>query len=844
MQPVPLPHTRRMAPERRRVGRALLATVLGLGVAVPHARAQEPVTSTGTIRGSVVEADNDRPVRGATVVLVQVGGASEPSDPAGTTPRAVTGTRQTDEQGRYAFGHVAPGRYRLEVSGMGYRAARVWIELPAAWSVRRSFALEVEPVELDPVDIRLPPPTPRVAADLAPSSVRPPRMPRGAAAAGSARLYGMDVRVLDPDHLPGVGALGEPDVFRALQRLPGVSARGDFADNLWTRGAPWGMTELLLDGLPLYDPLHVGGVVAGLAADALESVALLPGARPPSMAEGAAGTIALTTRPASGRSATVGVSSMALRAHAEDRILDDRIGVAVTARRSWWDLVSPPPIFASSSSRSNVDYHFADVAGRVDAYAGSLGRIEAGGLWEEDRLHGEVANVVSASDGRWGNRVGWLKLSRSFGAVRSEARVGRVAYRVDTRPLPWSAFFGPDGIPSLQLVETAIDHTGIDLRVSARHAGGRFTWAAGASGVRERLDQRGIDATDRGVPGVDTPTTLDRMRGWWEASLALGPLDLAGGLSFDLAPADVPTPPPLPSVRVRWSPTSWLALEASRGDGIQFLYPLAAAGASPGPSLGAGYLWVLAGDGTPPLVSHTSTAGAALLLPAGVSAHVVGWWRRVDGLWLSGVSRLLHGDLGHVSVVDPFGRERGRGMEVRLGWRGERATAEAAYSLARSRFSDEEGLDWPSPAERRHSVDLFASARVATSFDVSLDFTSESGWPLVLGPSVPCGEEKGGVCIDYPDGEATPDSYSFAEAPRYASLDLRVAWSHSWTHVGMSVAGSVRNLLGRENPAAFRAGTCEGAELVSSVCERTLGMPRFSDGLTRPTPSLAFQLRF
>jgi hypothetical protein len=823
----------------RRPAAVLALCAAGLATLAGHGRAQQP--GSGILRGQVIEAGTNTPVRGAIVVLVPL---SPPVGIRDTVP-ASPSTLFTNDRGEYAFEGVAPGRYRLDVSGLGYRSMEVWVDLPRPGLARRSVALEVKPIELDPVDIVLSPPASRVTGELIPLPAASPPVPGGTTAAVNPVLYGLDMHVLDPAHLPESGPFGEPDVLRALERFPGVSTRGDFSANLWTRGSPWGTTEILLDGLPLYDPLHLGGIVAGVAAEGLQSVALMPGVRPPSAAEGAAGTIALTTRPAEERGASVGVSSLAVQSTVEDRLFDDRAGLTVTARRSWWDLFSPPAIVAAPQSRSPIDYHFADVVGHVDARLGSLGLLEGGGLWEEDRLHGDIAYVVSASDGRWGNRLGWLKLSRRFGGLRAEVRLGRVGYRVATRPLPWYTFLGPTGVPALDEIGTAIDHTSLETSVHGSDVSGHLTWDAGVDLVHERLAQVGADAIDGGLPGVRAPAHLARLRAWTEATVSVGAVDVAGGVSMSQASGDAPSPFALPSLRVRWSPTSWLTLEGARGKSVQFIYPLAPTGGSLGPALGTGYTWIIAGDGTPPLVSDISTLTAGLSLPGGSFAQVVGWTRRMDGLWIDAATRLPDGTREPLRLGShAFGGERGHGLEARLGWRNHRLDVETGYALGRSRFQDGTGHSWSSPAERRHSLDLHAQAYVTSSLDVGLDYTSETGWPVVQGPVVACGYDRWKGCVDFANPDSVPQSYSLSAAPSYESLDLTVRWTHRWEHVTLDLVGSIDNVLGRANAEAFRAGTCEGAQLFSSACGESLGVPSFAPGLTRPTPTIAAKVRF
>lgn len=811
---------------------AALATLTGRG------RAQQP--GQGILRGQVLEAETDTPVRSASVVLVPLSSGVRRRD--SLSGEAIT--VYTDDHGEYAFQGVAPGRYRLDVSGFGYRSTRVWIDLPSPLLVRRSVALEVKPIQLSPVKIVLTSSTRRVQGELIPLQPGSGRAPADTTATVTPVLYGLDMRVLDPAHLPQSGPFGDLDIFRALERFPGVSTRGDFSADLWTRGSPWGMTEILLDGLPLYDPVHLGGIAAGVAAEGLESVELMPGVRPPSAAEGAAGTIALRTRTARTRSASLGVSPLAAQSRLEARVLHGRVGVSITARRSWWDLLSQSGIFDASQAHGPVDYYFADAVGHVDARLGSATLLEGGGLWEEDRLYGDIPGVISASDGHWGNRLGWLKVSRQFGGLRAEARIGSVAYRVTTRPVPWYFLLGPTGLSTLDETRTAIDHTSLETSVHGGDVSGRLRWDAGIALVHERLAQRDTAASSRGAPGVQAPVHLARVRAWTEATASVGAFEFAGGVSLNQATGGVPMPLALPSLRVRWSPTRWLTLESARGKSIQFIYPVAPTGTGLGPALPTGYAWIIAGDTMPPLISDISTLAAELSLPAGTFAQVVAWTRRVNGVSLTGVMGLSNGERDGVWWQrNAFGSEHGQGLEARLGWRNHRFDVEAGYARGRSRF-DDDGLSWPSPAGRRHSLDLHAQAYVTNTVDVGLDYTSQTGWPLVEGPSSSCGYARWRGCVDFTSPDSTPQSYSLSDAPRYRSLDLTVRWTHQWEHVGLDLMGSVDNVLGRANVEAFRAGTCGGTSLFSAVCEAPLGMPSFAQGLTRPTPAIAAKLRF
>src|SRR5207253_10106735 len=64
---------------------------------------------------------------------------------------------------------------------------------------------------------------------------------------------------LTPSFVAHVPAVGEPDVLRTVQLMPGVNARNDFSSGYNVRGGESDQNLILLDGYPIYNPFHLGG---------------------------------------------------------------------------------------------------------------------------------------------------------------------------------------------------------------------------------------------------------------------------------------------------------------------------------------------------------------------------------------------------------------------------------------------------------------------------------------------------------------------------------------------------------------------------------------------------------
>jgi len=74
--------------------------------------------------------------------------------------------------------------------------------------------------------------------------------------------------------------IGEPDVARVVQLMPGVAARNDFSTAFNVRGGESDQNLVMLDGIPIYNPFHVGGLFSTFMDPTVRDVSLLTGAFP------------------------------------------------------------------------------------------------------------------------------------------------------------------------------------------------------------------------------------------------------------------------------------------------------------------------------------------------------------------------------------------------------------------------------------------------------------------------------------------------------------------------------------------------------------------------------------
>ena len=198
----------------------------------------------GTVQGRVRD-DEGTAVYRATVVLFR----SE-------IPVVVT---ESDRLGLFRFSEVTPGPYAVRVQGLGYSeySEDILVGLGAT-------------VELD---LRLP----RNAIELEGISVE---AERSRTRARFEQVGGATVRELALAEVRAVPGLAEPDPIRALEVLPGVVSTSDFSAAFHVRGGSQDQNLILLDGMPIFSPFHLGGAFSVFNADMIDRVELHSGGFP------------------------------------------------------------------------------------------------------------------------------------------------------------------------------------------------------------------------------------------------------------------------------------------------------------------------------------------------------------------------------------------------------------------------------------------------------------------------------------------------------------------------------------------------------------------------------------
>lgn len=88
---------------------------------------------------------------------------------------------------------------------------------------------------------------------------------------------GISQLAINPAQLTAIPSLGERDVFRSLQLLPGVSGSNESSSGLYVRGGTPDQNLVLFDGFTVYQVDHLFGFFSAFNSDAIKDVQLYKG---------------------------------------------------------------------------------------------------------------------------------------------------------------------------------------------------------------------------------------------------------------------------------------------------------------------------------------------------------------------------------------------------------------------------------------------------------------------------------------------------------------------------------------------------------------------------------------
>jgi hypothetical protein len=346
--------------------RISLVSLLLLITSIVVVQAGEPPDKTikHTISGTIRDKSNGEALFGATVYVKEI--------KSGTA---------SDVYGNYSL-TLPDGVYHLVYSYIGFDSREKNIDLKD--NLRFNVELEPSQVTLNEVEI---------TSEKSDKNVARPEM----------STFKMDIKTIQK--IPSL--MGEVDIIKAIQLLPGVQTVSEGTNGFSVRGGAPDQNLILLDDATVYNASHLMGVFSVFNNDAIKDVKLYKGDIPAMYGSRLASVLDVRMKEGNskGFEVTGGIGLIASRLTVEGPIVKDRMSFIVSGRRTYAD------IFLGLSPNEELHgnkLYFYDFNAKLNYRVNENNTFFVSGYFGRDVFKNGAANM------NWGNGTGTVRWNHLF----------------------------------------------------------------------------------------------------------------------------------------------------------------------------------------------------------------------------------------------------------------------------------------------------------------------------------------------------------------------------------------------------------------------------------------------
>ncbi len=214
--------------------------------------------------------------------------------------------------------------------------------------------------------------------------------------------------------------LGEVDVIKAIQLLPGVSVTSEGSSGFSVRGGSADQNLILLDEATVYNASHLMGFFSVFNNDAIKDVKLYKGDIPASSGGRLSSLLDIRMKDGNNKrfSVTGGIGTISSRLTLEGPVFSEKVSFLLSARRTYADLFL---VFAKDSAVRDNTLFFYDLNGKLNYTINEKNRIFLSGYYGKDVFANDFAGMYFGNrtfSFRW-NHLFSKKLFSNFTLVNS-----------------------------------------------------------------------------------------------------------------------------------------------------------------------------------------------------------------------------------------------------------------------------------------------------------------------------------------------------------------------------------------------------------------------------------------
>lgn len=209
--------------------------------------------------------------------------------------------------------------------------------------------------------------------------------------------------------------MGEVDIIKTIQLLPGVSSVSEGGQGFYVRGGGPDQNLVLLDEGVVYNAAHLFGFFSVFNADAVKSVNLIKGGMPANYGGRMASVLEVNMNEGNNKKFKVkgGLGVISSRITVEGPLKKDKGSFIVSGRRTYIDLIMKAAI-PDSSPFAGSGYYFYDLNLKLNYRLGPKDRIFLSGYYGKDQFTFDSKEDDFKVEMPWGNGIAAFRWNHQF----------------------------------------------------------------------------------------------------------------------------------------------------------------------------------------------------------------------------------------------------------------------------------------------------------------------------------------------------------------------------------------------------------------------------------------------
>ncbi len=612
--------------------------------------------------------------------------------------------------------------------------------------------------------------------------------------------------------------LGERDIMKAIQLLPGIQSGVEGSSGIYVRGGGPDQNLILLDGVPVYNTGHLFGFFSIFEGDAINSVEVIKGGFPARYGGRLSSVVDISMKEGNNKKltgkGTIGLISSKFLL--EGPIKNENTSFIISGRRTYLDLLAIPGDIDEKN-----DYYFYDLSAKINhrfsekdriflsVYGGKddFTQITESNVFRDDEI---ITNTANANID-WGNLISILRWNHVFNPKlfgTFSAHYSRFQFNSqDERFSPRSV-----NAESLEYVSGIKDYAfraSLDYQLNPK-----YNIGFGATAIAHQFNTGVIELTSENNSNPDNPRQkidAQEYSAYVENVFSLGKrLRINAGLhasSFHVDDVNYYSLQPRFSGRVLLE--NKYAIKVSYSEMRQFIHLLTNSGVGLPTDL-----WVPSTKNVDPQFSRQLALGLAKSYDQ-YELSLEGYYKEMDNLieYENGAS-YMNTDTSWEDKIE-FGNGESRGLEFLVRKNTGRLTGWIGYTLSEStrQFDDLNfGETFNYKYDRRHDIAITAHYQLGKNWEVASNWVYGTGNRISLPTSRHINptrgftytDENGGSYFFIADHYRNPvenfDERNNYQMQSYHRMDISFSNSKTKKHGVRTWSFGVYNAYNRSNP--------------------------------------------